>query len=89
MHVTQIFIFAITANEVQLQSIAVATMAFKCNWYEEYNKEIRQMILMIILRAQKPAVLTIGPYKPMTTQTAVMVMKAAYSYATMMMHSFK
>ncbi|XP_030750615.1 odorant receptor Or2-like [Sitophilus oryzae] len=87
LQVNQIFIIAITANEIQVQSVAVATNAYNSNWYEEYNKEIRQMMSMIILRAQKPAELTIGPFTPMTTDTAITVMKAAYSYVTLMVDS--
>ncbi|XP_030767716.1 odorant receptor 49b-like [Sitophilus oryzae] len=84
--IIQIFIFAITANEIQVQSVAVATNAYMSPWYNE-NKKIRQMIAMIILRAQKPAVITIGPFKPMTPETAIMVMKSAYSYVAVMKES--
>ncbi|XP_076255837.1 odorant receptor 10-like [Rhynchophorus ferrugineus] len=88
MLVSQIFIFAWTANEVKEQSVSISNCIYESPWYET-KKEVKTLLLIMLLRTQKPLVVTIGPFNPMTNETALMTLKAAYSYATVMMKGFQ
>ncbi|XP_050292712.1 odorant receptor Or2-like [Anthonomus grandis grandis] len=79
----QIMIMAWTTNEVKLQSVAIADGIYNSDWYT-LNKENAKLIHIMILRAQRPLVLTIGPFGPMTTETGVKILKVAYSYVSIM-----
>ncbi|XP_076262724.1 odorant receptor 67c-like [Rhynchophorus ferrugineus] len=81
--VIQITTLTWNANEIKEQSLSIAEGMFNSDWYL-LNKEGRQMVQIIILRAQKPLVVTIGPFGPMTTHSALVTFKAAYSYVNLM-----
>ncbi|KAF7271071.1 hypothetical protein GWI33_016031 [Rhynchophorus ferrugineus] len=79
----QLFILAWHANEIKVESVAVSDAAYDSSWYaSSYN--IKQMIQMVIMRSNKPLLLTIGPFNPLTTQTVISVINAAYSYVMIM-----
>ncbi|XP_030750008.1 odorant receptor 67c-like [Sitophilus oryzae] len=79
----QIFALAWNANEIKEQSVAIADHLYNSEWYMLEKKEC-QVMQIILIRAQKPLVITIGPFGPMTTQSALLMFKAAYSYISIM-----
>ncbi|XP_060533388.1 odorant receptor 30a-like isoform X3 [Cylas formicarius] len=81
----QTFVLGWSANEVKVQSEALSDALYESLWYEQNNR-VRRMILYIILRSQKPLTLTIGPFDTMTTASAVRIMKASYSYVSLMVN---
>ncbi|ERL93972.1 odorant receptor 47b [Dendroctonus ponderosae] len=82
--VMQISLIAWTCNEIQVQSMAIADAIFASRWYCLLDKEAIAYVHFMIVRAQKPLLMTIGPFGPMTTASALMVFKAAYSYVSIM-----
>ncbi|KAH1027630.1 hypothetical protein HUJ05_001106 [Dendroctonus ponderosae] len=78
---TQLYLIGWTANEIR--SEAIATALYESNWYE-LNKEGRQLILISMIRAQRPLNINIGPMGPMTTRSILTVLKGAYSYINIM-----
>ncbi|XP_030748219.1 odorant receptor 49b-like [Sitophilus oryzae] len=88
MLVCQIFIFAWTANEIKEQSIALSDYIYKSPWYNS-SEEVKKLLAIMMIRAQKPLVVTLGPFSPMTSNTALTTIKAAYSYATVMLNGYK
>nr|QXE93270.1 odorant receptor 44 [Eucryptorrhynchus brandti] len=79
----QIFILAWNTNEVKIQSEGIADAVFQSNWFM-LNKEGTQLTQVLIERAQKPLVITIGPFGAMTTESALTIIRAAYSYVSIM-----
>nr|WJJ63324.1 odorant receptor 24 [Pachyrhinus yasumatsui] len=86
--IMQVFVLGWTANDIKLQSLAIADAIYESPWYEQ-NEAAKKLLHIMLLRAQRPLVLTIGPFNPMTTETALMTMKASYSYVTLMMKSYE
>ncbi|CAG9764174.1 unnamed protein product [Ceutorhynchus assimilis] len=64
-----------------IQSEAVADALYDSRWHL-LKKDGKQMVQIMIARAQRPLTLTIGNFGPMTTNSAVLVVKAAYSYVS-------
>ncbi|XP_060533957.1 odorant receptor 30a-like [Cylas formicarius] len=81
----QTFVLGWSANEVKVQSEALSDALYESLWYEQ-NGRVRRMILYMIVRSQKPLILTIGPFDTMTTTSAVRIMKASYSYISLMVN---
>ncbi|KAF7271072.1 hypothetical protein GWI33_016032 [Rhynchophorus ferrugineus] len=82
----QLFILAWHANEIKVESIAVSDAIYQSHWYET-DINTQKLIFMIILRSHRPLLLTIGPFKPLTTHTVISVMNAAYSFIMVMTSS--
>ncbi|XP_019878340.2 odorant receptor Or2-like [Aethina tumida] len=81
--VMQIFCYSWYANEIMQQSLGIADAIAEHNWYEQ-DVSIRKTLLMMMMRAQKPLTLTVGPFYAMTNSTSITVLKAAYSYVALM-----
>ncbi|XP_060533954.1 odorant receptor 67c-like isoform X2 [Cylas formicarius] len=81
----QTFVLGWSANEVKVQSEALGDALYESLWYEQ-NDRVKRMILYMIVRSQKPLALTIGPFDAMTTASAVRIMKASYSYVSLMVN---
>ncbi|CAG9772714.1 unnamed protein product [Ceutorhynchus assimilis] len=79
----QIFLIGWTCNEIMIQSEGVADALFESKWYL-LNKEAKQLTQIMIARARRPLTMTIGRFGPMTTNSALLVIKAAYSYVSIM-----
>nr|QXE93258.1 odorant receptor 32 [Eucryptorrhynchus brandti] len=79
----QIMLIGWTSNEIKIQSEAIADAVYESKWYL-LNKEAKQLTQIMIARAQTPLLMTIGPFGPMTTNSVLMVLKAAYSYVSIM-----
>ncbi|XP_060518390.1 odorant receptor 63a-like [Cylas formicarius] len=84
---TQTFVLGWSANEIKIQSLALANAVYSSPWYQQC-KTIKGMLLIMMVRAQRPLVLTIGPFDAMTTQSALAIMKASYSYISVMMNNY-
>ncbi|XP_060530943.1 uncharacterized protein LOC132704745 isoform X2 [Cylas formicarius] len=79
--VVQTFLLGWNANEVK--SLAMADAFWESQWYEP-NYKAKQLMLVLLMRMQRPLVLTIGPFDAMTIQSSLTIMKASYSYVTVM-----
>ncbi|XP_060533540.1 odorant receptor 22b-like isoform X2 [Cylas formicarius] len=70
--IIQTFVLGWSANEIKIQSEALAHALYESSWYNQ-NDAIKKMLLTMILRAQKPLVLTTGPFDAMTTESALRI----------------
>nr|WJJ63317.1 odorant receptor 17 [Pachyrhinus yasumatsui] len=77
--IIRLVIYYFNANEVIYQSQHLATDVWKSDWYEQ-SEDVRQMMLFLILRAQKPLKFLIGPFSAMSLETFITILKATYSY---------
>ncbi|XP_060534039.1 odorant receptor 49b-like isoform X3 [Cylas formicarius] len=85
---TQTFVLGWSANEIKVQSLMLADALYRSPWYEQ-NETVKKMVLTMIMRAQTPLVLTIGPFDAMTTQSALAIMKGSYSYVSVMLNNYQ
>ncbi|XP_060534055.1 uncharacterized protein LOC132706624 isoform X2 [Cylas formicarius] len=79
----QVFILGLTTDEIRVQSLALSDALYDGPWHYQ-NEEVKKMILIVLTRTQRPLELTIGPFNPMTMQSALAILKASYSYVTLM-----
>ncbi|XP_076255012.1 odorant receptor 10-like [Rhynchophorus ferrugineus] len=77
--IEQIFFYASSANEIKLQSIAIIDACYESDW-NTFDEETKKMLLIVMMKAYKPIEMSIGPFSSMTNETALMMMKACYSY---------
>ncbi|KAF7266743.1 hypothetical protein GWI33_019964 [Rhynchophorus ferrugineus] len=79
----QTFSLSYTANNIMEKSYLVADALYQSEWYE-FDENAKKLVRLMMMQAQRPLVLTIGPFNPLTTQTGLKIMNVAYSYVTLM-----
>lgn len=57
-----------------LQSLKISTDAYQILWYNE-DKDVAVLLQMMIMRAQKPLTMQMGPFGPMITDTILSVIQ--------------
>ncbi|XP_066154202.1 odorant receptor 49b-like [Euwallacea fornicatus] len=80
---TQLIMVAWSCNEIKIQSEALGDALFQSRWYL-LDQQSKQNVLFMIRRIGKPLYMTIGGFGPMTTNSIILVLKAAYSYVNLM-----
>ncbi|KAL1488318.1 hypothetical protein ABEB36_014796 [Hypothenemus hampei] len=83
----QLVILAWSANEITIQSVNIAQAIFEYYWYEQ-SEHVKKILLIMIMRAQKPLFLSIGPFRPMNMQAGLMTLKASYTYSQVMKQGY-
>ncbi|XP_060528862.1 odorant receptor 49b-like [Cylas formicarius] len=79
----QLMIFAWNADEIVSESLGLGDALYESKWYEQ-SKSTKVLVLIMMMRCQKPLVLTIGRFWPMTLEAAISRLKIGYSYASVM-----
>ncbi|KAL4706595.1 hypothetical protein ACJJTC_009007 [Scirpophaga incertulas] len=77
--IIQLAIQCFTGNELTLQASRVGNAVMHCRW-EDMSPAHRRMLLMMMVRAQKPLRLSAAGFAYMNTDCFLAIMKAAYSY---------
>ncbi|CAG9820861.1 unnamed protein product [Phaedon cochleariae] len=67
------------ANELSLKSTNLSVEIFKSNWYEQSSK-VKRSLLIVMARAQRPLVFTIGNFRVIDIEMFVNMTKAAYTF---------
>ncbi|KAK0157436.1 hypothetical protein PV328_011180 [Microctonus aethiopoides] len=84
----QLSLFAWPCHEVMTESQEIAEAAYRASWFclpdSKVGRKCRQYLLIIIARARKPCILTVGKFTPMTLQTLTSVFNKAISYFTIL-----
>ncbi|XP_044736898.1 odorant receptor Or2-like [Chrysoperla carnea] len=71
------------ANEVLVESLKVADSVGISSWYTFDNKS-KHLLRLILMRSQKPLVLTAGPFHKMSLETFLDILKASFTYLTLL-----
>ncbi|XP_060530113.1 odorant receptor 49b-like isoform X2 [Cylas formicarius] len=79
-----VFFLGWSASGIKMESLALSDAIYESPWFEK-NSEIAKIMTIMIMRTQKPLILTIGSFGEMTLNSFLTIMKATYSYATLMM----
>ncbi|XP_060517874.1 odorant receptor 30a-like isoform X1 [Cylas formicarius] len=74
-------------NEIMVQSVKLATALYESKWYEQ-DKQSNALLQIMMIRSQKPLVITIGSFGPMTLDAGMSRMRLAYSYTTVLGSNF-
>nr|QNH68034.1 odorant receptor 7 [Apriona germarii] len=69
------------ANEIMVQSSEIGMALYKSKWYEESLK-LQKMMIIMLMRCNKELCLEIGPFAVMTLATFIGILKATYTYMT-------
>ncbi|XP_013164627.1 PREDICTED: odorant receptor 49a-like [Papilio xuthus] len=77
--IIQLAIQCFTGNELTYQAKLVADSVMECQW-ERMPARVRKMLLLTMMRAQKPLHLTAAGFANMNNDCFLAIMKAAYSY---------
>nr|AQN78435.1 olfactory receptor 33 [Meteorus pulchricornis] len=84
----QLLLFSWSSHEIIIESQEIAEAAYRACWYGlEYTDEgkaFRQSLLIIIARARKPCILTVGKFAPMSLDTFTSVFNTSISYFTIL-----
>ncbi|KAG5670218.1 hypothetical protein PVAND_000496 [Polypedilum vanderplanki] len=86
--VIQFFSICYYGELLQTSSLRVADKAYNCNWYGQSLK-FRKIILLTILRAQKPKVLTGWKFMDVGLPTFYWVLQTAQSYYSILSGLYK
>ncbi|XP_069681211.1 odorant receptor Or2-like [Periplaneta americana] len=71
------------ANNLTTQSEMVGEASYNCGWYDA-SKKFNTSISLIIMRAQRPALLSVGPFGTLSLELFGKIMNSAYSYFTLL-----
>ncbi|KAI7815349.1 Odorant receptor Or29 [Rhyzopertha dominica] len=80
--ITQMLLFYWHGNEIMMESQKIAKSIWESGWLY-CNRRLCQTLHIVMMRAQKPLTLTVGPFYVMSTQTALLILKGIYSIATL------
>ncbi|XP_028032688.1 odorant receptor coreceptor-like isoform X1 [Bombyx mandarina] len=80
---TEMFMFGYQGGHLSHDSMEVATAAYSCPWYT-FPTSLKRSLLVIMIRAQQPALLTAGGFTTLSLETFVTIMKASYSFFTVL-----
>ncbi|XP_062525493.1 olfactory receptor 45 isoform X2 [Bombyx mori] len=69
---TEIFLFCYQGGHLSIDSMEVATAVYSCPWYT-FPTSLKRSLLVIMIRAQQPALLTAGGFAPLLLDTFVSV----------------
>ncbi|XP_050303745.1 odorant receptor 49b-like [Anthonomus grandis grandis] len=70
--IVYLFLIAWHANELKVQSVMISDALFESEWYEK-STSAKKTIAIIMTRSQKPLTIFVGPFFPMTIDTAIAV----------------
>ncbi|XP_026755601.2 uncharacterized protein LOC113515548 [Galleria mellonella] len=77
--IIQLAIQCFTGNELTLQAAKVADAVMHSKW-EQMSPSLRRLLLLMMMRAQRPLRLTAAGFAYMNNDCFLAIMKAAYSY---------
>ncbi|XP_017777947.1 PREDICTED: odorant receptor 4-like [Nicrophorus vespilloides] len=84
----QMFIFYWYANDIIIESMKVAEAVWHTDFYE-FPLDVQKDLIIFMMRAQKPLTLKVGPFYPISTTTAISIIKVSYSYVALINQVYK
>ncbi|XP_076281933.1 odorant receptor Or1 [Lasioglossum baleicum] len=82
----QIFIFCWHGNELYLHSLDISLAAYTNKWWQK-TESFKQAIQIIITRAQRPLILSVGSIMELSLQNFVRILRMSYSIFTVLQTS--
>ncbi|XP_060517150.1 odorant receptor 49b-like [Cylas formicarius] len=85
--VVYVLVLGWSCSEIKVQSTQIASAIYDSPWYE-HSKEAKSILFIMMVRAQRPLIVTKGPFGQMSLESSLAVLKAAYSYVTIMLQNY-
>nr|UEN71215.1 olfactory receptor 32 [Gregopimpla kuwanae] len=83
-----LYLFSWACHKIIEESTAVAEAVYRGSWYilpsYKWGNDYRTAILMVVTRARRPCVLTVGKFTPMSLETFTSVFSTSLSYFTIL-----
>lgn len=76
-----LFIYCWHGNEVSLESVKIANVAYECNWISS-DKNAKSSLMLMIQRAQRPSYLTAAKFTKVSLESFVVVSKRSLTVLT-------
>ncbi|CAG9817714.1 unnamed protein product [Phaedon cochleariae] len=76
---SQVFMYYYNANELSIASTHLSVRIFKSNWYDQSPEVVRSLSIMM-MRVQRPLVLTIAGIRVIDIELFVSIIKAGYTF---------
>nr|WKF45100.1 odorant receptor 42 [Podabrus annulatus] len=83
-YLLQLSFYCITGSLLADESTSVSDEAYKAEWYVKTQPELRNAVLMVILRSNKPEIVTAGGFIDVDLITFTVVLKSCFSFFTFM-----
>ncbi|XP_071642098.1 uncharacterized protein [Temnothorax longispinosus] len=84
----QLLIYTWTCNDIIVQSTAISDAAYNSKWYllpdNGPGRTVRKGLIMIMMRARRPCILTAGQFAVMSLDTFMGILSTAMSYFTLL-----
>ncbi|XP_071569688.1 odorant receptor 49b-like [Temnothorax nylanderi] len=84
----QLLIYTWTCNDIIVQSTAISDAAYNSKWYllpdNGPGRAVRKGLIMIMMRARRPCILTAGQFAVMSLDTFMGILSTAISYFTLL-----
>ncbi|CAG9854866.1 unnamed protein product [Phyllotreta striolata] len=85
--VMRLLIYYWSANEIIIESSRISVAIYNSRWYEQ-SEVIKKSLLILIQRCNRPCKLEIGGFGIMSLETFISIMRATYSFITLI-YKFK
>ncbi|KAH8421428.1 hypothetical protein KR009_007471 [Drosophila setifemur] len=82
-YTTETLMLCSTAELVQKEADSLVAAVYDCNWLDQ-SVHFRRLLILMLLRCQKPVVLVAGIVVPIRMSTFLMVCKGAYTMLTLL-----
>ncbi|XP_043482412.1 odorant receptor 13a-like [Leptopilina heterotoma] len=79
----QLYFFAWSSHQIILESESIKLAIYKSKWYNE-GRHFRQSINILMLKSNRPCVLSVGKFTPLSLDTFTAVAKTGLSYFTVL-----
>ncbi|XP_066140759.1 odorant receptor 10-like [Euwallacea fornicatus] len=79
----RIFVLYYYSNEIWILSENLSLFFWRCKWYD-LSMKVKRMMTLFILRTRRPLRINIGPFGVMSLSTYIAILKATYSYMTLL-----
>lgn len=71
--IMEFFLFSWSCHSIIVESLELSNAAYNASWYRlahfQQGKSYRQSLLIVVERARKPCVITLGKFAPMSLDT--------------------
>ncbi|XP_051172620.1 uncharacterized protein LOC127288946 [Leptopilina boulardi] len=79
----QAFAFCFSGEILLSQSLNIPQCVCNCSWYETTPENIK-LLLMVIMRTQKPMTLTVGKFTELSVGSFTRILQTAFSYLSVL-----
>ncbi|XP_028043245.1 odorant receptor 49b-like [Bombyx mandarina] len=81
----EVFLFCFQGEFLRNASEEIADAAYECPWYT-LTQPLKRTLLIIMMRAQSPVILTAGGFIDLSIREFMGILKASYSFFTVLQH---